>query len=131
MAVRTLQITRTRYWKTPVTPGRRFPPALTIANLTDNTKNLNEMKPVKIMLTLVLALSLGACGDMGNNTNEDHSQYIDSSGVNADNSGNPNSTDAPMRNTYDTDSMTSTSGPVNAAPKSSSLDSTVSTQPRR
>ena len=89
------------------------------------------MKPVKIMLPLVLALSLGACGDMSNNTNEDHSQYIDSSGVNADTSGNPNSTDAPMRNTYDTDSMTSTSGPDNAAPKSSSLDSTVSTQPRR
>jgi hypothetical protein len=89
------------------------------------------MKGVKIMLLLACAVTFGACGDMSNNSNEEHSQYTDSSGVNADDMGNPNATTAPVRNTYDTDSMTSTSGPDNAAPKSSSLDSTVSTQPRR
>jgi hypothetical protein len=89
------------------------------------------MRGVQITLAVATLLIWSACGDKSNNSNEDHSQYTDSSGVNAENSGNPDASTAPMRNTYDTDSMTSTSGPDNAAPKSSSLDSTVSTQPRR
>lgn len=89
------------------------------------------MKGLKIMLIVCFASFITACGDMSNNTNEDHSQYTDSAGMNPDDMGNPNATTAPMRNSYDTDSATSTSGPDNAAPKSSAYDSTVSTQPRR
>jgi len=89
------------------------------------------MKTIKIALLFASLGLLAACGDMANNVNEDHSHYTDSSGVNPDDAGNPNASDAPMRNAYDTDSTTNTSGPDNAAPKSTSQDSTVSTQPRR
>jgi len=84
------------------------------------------------LLTLSLSLSfislLTACGNMSNNTNEDHTHYTDSSGMNADDANNPNASDAPMRNVYDTDSTTNTSGPDNAAPKASSGDTIQSSR---
>jgi len=75
-----------------------------------------------------MAVTVASCGNMSNNTNENNHQYLDSSGMNADN-GNPQNSTAPMRNSYDTDSMTSTSGPDNASPKSNAADSTASINP--
>jgi hypothetical protein len=89
------------------------------------------MKALTLSTLLVALISFSSCGDMSNNTNEDNTHYTDSSGMNPDNAGNPNASTAPMRNEYVTDSTTSTSGPDNAAPKSTATDSTVSTQPRR
>jgi len=81
-------------------------------------------------LTAVALLAMTSCGNMSNNTNEDNTHYTDSSGVNPDEKGNPDASTAPMRNSYDTDSATSTSGPDNATPKSSAMDSTQSTRTR-
>lgn len=88
------------------------------------------MKAIKSLLCLLIIGLCSACGDMSNNTNEDNTNYTDSAGINPDNAGQPNASSAPMRNTYDTDSTTSTSGPDNAAPKSTSMDSSTSTEPR-
>lgn len=84
------------------------------------------MKVFIVCLSISLISLLTACGNMSNNTNEDHTHYTDSSGMNAEDANNPNASDAPMRNVYDTDSMSNTSGPDNAAPKASSEDTTRS-----
>lgn len=88
------------------------------------------MKTLSSAVFLFLAVVFASCGDMSNNTNEQHTNYTDSSGMNTENSGNPNAQGASMRNVYDTDSATNTSGPDNAAPKSSATDSAQSTSPR-
>jgi hypothetical protein len=89
------------------------------------------MKALTIGTALFTSVFFTACGDMSNNTNEDNTHYSDSSGINADKAGNPKNSTAPMRDDYVTDSSTSTSGPDNAAPKSTATDSSVSTQTRR
>jgi hypothetical protein len=103
-------------------------PAPKTTQIPSKTKH---MKNLGIGTFLLALISFTSCGDMSNNTNEDNTHYTDSSGMNPDNAGNPHASDAPMRNEYVTDSTTSTSGPDNAAPKSSATDSSVSTQPRR
>lgn len=85
------------------------------------------MKTAKWIISCALILMVGACGNMSNNTNEDHANYTDSSGMNADNAGHPDA-GASMRDVYQTDSTTSTSGPDNAAPMSSATDSTQGMQ---
>lgn len=72
-----------------------------------------------------------ASGTSCHNTNEQHTNYTDSSGMNQeDAAGRPNTTNAPARNTYQTDTTNNTSGPDNAAPKSTAQDSTQSTRQR-
>ena len=88
------------------------------------------MKTVTTIMFAVFFSLLAACGDMSNNTNEDHSHEIDSSGMNTEDAGNPNASNAPLRNVYDTDTMNNTVGPDNAAPKSSATDSTTQAKGR-
>ncbi|RYZ49787.1 MAG: hypothetical protein EOP49_15455 [Sphingobacteriales bacterium] len=87
------------------------------------------MKNIKLFALVLLMAAFQSCGDMSNNTNENNHQYTDSSGMNADGTGNPDAAGAPMRNAYDTDSNSYTNGPDNAAPKSSAMDSTKSMNP--
>ena len=83
----------------------------------------------KLATLALLALLTQSCGSMDNNNNEDHSQYTDSAGVNPDQAGAPDGSTAPMRNVYDTDSATATSGPDNAAPMQSNTDSSAANRP--
>lgn len=87
------------------------------------------MKKLTYILVAAIAFTAYSCGDMSNNTNENNHQNADSIGVPSNDPGNPDATGAPIKNVYDTDSMTSTSGPDNATPKSESMDSTRSLQP--
>jgi hypothetical protein len=84
------------------------------------------MKTIAIILFSTAILGFAACG---NGTNVEQTHYIDSSGMNPDETnGAPNTSATPIRNSYATDTANSTNGPDNAVPKSSSMDSTNSLQ---
>jgi hypothetical protein len=90
------------------------------------------MKTIAVIVFSVVTVAFASCGDMSHNTNEEHTHYMDSSGMNADgNTGAPNTSTAPMRDIYPTDTDNKTNGPDNAVPKSSSFDSTRSIQNNR
>ncbi|HTM65991.1 MAG TPA: hypothetical protein VL093_06715 [Flavipsychrobacter sp.] len=79
------------------------------------------MKTIAVILFSAAILGFAACG---NGTNDEHTHYIDSSGMNPDeNTGTPNTSTTPIRDSYATDTANSTNGPDNAVPKSSSMDS--------
>jgi hypothetical protein len=87
------------------------------------------MKTIYKVLFCVAIAGFSACG---NKYNDQHTHYIDSSGMNGDeNTGAPNTSTAPTRNVYPTDTESSTNGPDNAVPKSSAMDSTTSIQQNR
>lgn len=87
------------------------------------------MKTIAAILFCLATLSFAACG---NKYNDQHTHYIDSSGMNDDNNtGTPNTSTAPLRDTYPTDTINSTHGSDNAVPKRSSMDSTSSIQNNR
>ena len=84
---------------------------------------------MKIFLTSLILLSpllFSSCGDMSNRSNEEHTNYTDSAGVNPDQAGNPNTSTAPIRDSFNTGATNNTSGPDNAVPKTSAEDSAKS-----
>lgn len=87
------------------------------------------MKHTAIAAAFLLSVVGSSCGDMSNNTNENHS-VADSTGTDYPEPENPNTSNAPLRDTFSTDIMSPTAGPDNAAPKSSATDTTPSTGQR-
>lgn len=83
-----------------------------------------------LSMLFVAGMLMTSCGDMDNNVNEDHSR-ADSMGMEGQ-AGyeNPNTSTAPLRDTFGTDYASPTAGPDNATPKSSGQDSAVSTRQR-
>lgn len=76
----------------------------------------------KILSAVSFMIICSACGNMSNNTNEQHTNYTDSSGMNPDEgTGTPNTSTAPLRDTFNTNAESSTNGPDNAPPVADSM----------
>ena len=87
------------------------------------------MKHLSILAVAAL-LAFTSCGDMDNNVNEEHSHADSMFHSQEQGQINPNQSTAPLGDSFGTDHMSPTTGPDNAAPKSTAQDSTPSTRQR-